>query len=137
MEPVSVLRLNLLRAMFLVIALGNAVFIWPRLLASATELEHMRGVVHALLGALSLLSLLGVRYPLAMLPLMIFELAWKIIWVGLVGLPLWATDRMTPAISESLVECLMGLVLVPLVIPWGYVWRRVAAAPGDPWRARA
>ena len=137
MEPVSVLRLNLLRAMFLVIALGNAVFIWPRLLTSATELEHMRGVVHALLGALSLLSLLGVRYPLAMLPLMIFELAWKVIWVGLVGLPLRATARMTPAISESLVECLMGLVLVPLVIPWGYVWRRFAAAPGDPWRARA
>ena len=27
-----------------------------------------------------------------------------------------------------------GVVLMPLVIPWGYVWRHYVKAPGDRWR---
>jgi hypothetical protein len=29
---------------------------------------------------------------------------------------------------------LMGVVLVPLVLPWGYLWRHYVKAPGDRWR---
>ena len=27
-----------------------------------------------------------------------------------------------------------GVILMPIVIPWGYVWRHYVKAPGDRWR---
>ncbi|MBD0320128.1 MAG: hypothetical protein ICV87_07340 [Gemmatimonadetes bacterium] len=134
MQELSAFRLNLLRAMYLVIALGMGMQIWPLILNPPAHLEHMRGVVRALMGALSLVALLGVRYPAKMLPLLFFELAWKCIWVFAIGLPLWSAGRLDPGTSETLFACMMGVVVVPLVIPWGYVFDKYLRAPGDRWR---
>ena len=42
------------------------------------------------------LALLGIRYPLQMLPVLLFELAWKLIWVAAVVQPLWTAHQMDP-----------------------------------------
>lgn len=135
MHAVSTLRLNLLRATYLLIAAGMGLQVWPLILRHPAGVEHMTGVVWSMLGAVTLLSaLLGIRYPLGMLPLLFFELAWKTTWVLSFGLPLWSAGRLDAATAESLRACLLGVVLVPLVMPWGYVWARYAQAPGDRWR---
>ena len=91
----------------------------------------------AFLGALTLLCVLGVRYPVRMLPLLFFEFAWKAIWVTAFGLPLWLTHQLDADTAETMKACLMGVVLVPLVLPWGHVIRHYGRAPGDPWRRTA
>ncbi|HET7230777.1 MAG TPA: hypothetical protein VFJ16_12285 [Longimicrobium sp.] len=135
MPEVSTLRLYVLRGTYLLIALLMGLQIWPLILRHPTDVEHMKGVVRAMLGAITLLSLLGVRYPLKMLPLLFIELAWKTIWVLSFGLPLWSAGRLDADTAETMKACLMGVVIFPLAIPWGYVWRHYIAAPGDPWRA--
>ena len=64
--------------------------IWPGLLNPPEDLEHMRGVVWSLLAGVSLLALIGIRYPLQMLPVLLFELVWKSVWLLAIGLPLWS-----------------------------------------------
>ncbi|MEQ1597635.1 MAG: hypothetical protein ABL985_21345, partial [Casimicrobium sp.] len=59
----------------------------------------------AMLGALALLSFLGLRYPLQMLPLMIYELAWKTVWIMTIALPAWLNHRMTAGIEELFYDC--------------------------------
>jgi hypothetical protein len=61
--------------------------------------------------------MLGVRYSLKMLPLPLFELLWKSIWVLVFGLPLLFASQLDPGTTETLIACLMGVVLVPLVMP--------------------
>lgn len=135
MHTVSTLRLNLLRATYLLIAVGMGLQIWPLILRHTADVEHMRGVVWSMLGALTLLcAALGLRYPLKMLPLLLFELGWKTIWVLSLGLPLWSAGRLDAGTAETLQACLVGVVLVPLVMPWGYVWTHYVKAPGDRWR---
>jgi hypothetical protein len=90
--------------------------------------------VRSVLGAVSLLALLGVRYPVKMLPLLFFELIWKSIWVLAFGLPLWLDHKLDANTAETLFACLMGIVLVPIAIPWGYVFQHYFGAPGDRWR---
>lgn len=137
MQEVSTFRLNLLRAMYLLIAVGLGIQIWPGIIDPPGDPEHMQGVVRALLAGLSLLAVLGIRYPVRMLPLLLFELAWKCIWVLAIGVPLWSAGRLDAATEETLYACLMGVVLVPLVIPWPYVLAKYLNAPGDPWRSPA
>jgi hypothetical protein len=49
-----------------------------------------RGVIPSMLGAMWLLSLFGLRYPLQLLPILLFELLWKTIWLIDYGLPQWS-----------------------------------------------
>jgi membrane associated rhomboid family serine protease len=135
MSEVSTFRLCLLRAMYLLIAAGLATTIWPVIISPPNLIAGPTSVVRALLGALALLSLLGLRYPLKMLPILLFELLWKIIWVVGSALPMWLGPGLDRYASESLFACLMAVVLVPLVIPWHYVARHYAMAPSEPWRS--
>jgi len=137
MNEVSTLRLNVLRAAYVLIAVGMGSMIWPLILRHPSDVARMTGVVWSMLGAITLLSaLLGIRYPLKMLPVLLIELAWKTIWVLSFGLPLWLAGQLDAATAETLRECLFGVVLVPLVVPWGYVWAHYVRAPGDRWRGR-
>ena len=126
---VSLLRLYVLRAMYLVLVVGLGALIVPQILSHEPT---SRGVIAALLGAVWLLAFLGLRYPLEMLPLLMFELAWKAIWMIFYGLPQWATGRYPPTFAEDMFNIAFGAVLL-LVIPWGSVWRRVVRRPGARW----
>jgi hypothetical protein len=132
MSEVSTFRLYLLRAMYLFMAVGLAIFELPRLLHPAT-LSPGDSVILSVLGAVALLAVVGMRYPIKMLPLLFFEFVWKSIWVLAFGLPLLLSGGLDPGTTETMFACLMGLVLVPLVMPWGYVLKHYLKVPGDRW----
>lgn len=137
MSEVSTLRLYVLRATYLLVAVGLGSLIGPGLIDPPADMEHMRGVVHALLGAVGLLALLGLRYPLQMLPLLFFELAWKAIWILAIGLPLRSAGALDASTRATWSDCVFGMVLCALVIPWGYAARTYVRRPGDAWRPQA
>ena len=132
-SEISTLRLYLLRACYLLIGVGVALMIWPGILSHDSDVPHMNTAVRSLLGAVSLLSLVGLRYPLRMLPILLFELTWKVIWIVSFGLPLWRKGLLTGDFAETMFSCLATVVIVPF-IPWDYVYRHYIKAPGDPWR---
>ena len=132
-EHLSTRRLNVMRFGYAFLGLGLAMVKWPVLIQHVDSLPVMEGVVACLLTALSLLALLGLRYPARMLPILLFEVAWKVIWFAAVALPHLLSGDMTAAIREVLFMCSF-IVVILAVIPWGYAWRRYARSPGDPWR---
>jgi hypothetical protein len=80
--------------------------------------------------ALAVLSALGIRYPLAMLPLLFMQLFYKAFWLMAVCLPLRADGR-----SSGLTQgMLIGIVLDIVVIPWAYVFAHYVEKRGDRWR---
>jgi hypothetical protein len=111
--------------------------IGPLLLDTPETAEHFRGVTWCLLGAVALLALLGLRYPLKMLPLLLFELVWKTTWLVTIGLQLRSSGGLEGAFRETWFANLMGLVILSLAIPWGYVFREYVREPGDRWTRSA
>jgi hypothetical protein len=132
MSEVSTFRLYLLRAMYVFMVVGLAIFELPAIL-HPEDLSRLDSVVLSVLFAFALLAVLGIRYPIKMLPLLFFEFVWKSIWVVAFGLPLLLSGGLDPNTTETLTACLMGVVLVPLVTPWGYVFKHYLKAPGDRW----
>ena len=136
MSEISTFRLYLLRAMYVFTVVGLAIEKLPALLHPA-NLSPGDSVILSVLGATALLAVVGIRYPLKMLPLLFFEFVWKAIWLLVFGLPLVLSGQLGPETTETLTACLMGVVLVPLVTPWGYVLEHYVRAPGDRWGGKA
>ena len=133
---VGPLRRNVLRAFYAVMAFGLATVVWPDILHPSADLSLPGTVVHGLLGGVGVMALLGLRYPVRMIPLLLFELVWKIIWVVAYALPWWQSGTLSAGASENLVQCAFGIVLIPLVLPWRYVVHHYLSGPGEPWRGR-
>ena len=80
MSEVSTFRLYALRAMYVFTVVGLAIEKLPALLHPA-NLSPGDSVILSVLGATALLAVVGIRYPIKMLPLLFFELVWKSIWM--------------------------------------------------------
>jgi hypothetical protein len=120
--PPATWRLYMLRAGYLLLVVGLGATIWPELLHHPEPWVRMRGIVVCMLAAMSALALLGLRYPLQMLPLLFFEIAWKSIWLLAIAAPAWAQHRMDVANIELENECLVAIVFL-IVMPWDYVFQ--------------
>jgi hypothetical protein len=128
----SLTRLHLMRAGYLLIGVGLVLVKWP-LLPDADALPLYEGVTLCLLTAMSLLAFVGLRHPVKLLPLLLFEAAWKLLWLALVALPRATAGGLDAATTDVAVNCsLVALILA--LIPWGYVWRTYVHAPGERWR---
>lgn len=126
-------RLYALRVGYLILGGGLAIWKVPEIFDQDPPWTLTQGVVNSMLAALSILALLGIRYPLRMLPVLLFESAWKLIWLAAVALPSWAADRMDAVTRQATNECL-GVVIILAVIPWRYVASQYLTKHGERWR---
>lgn len=136
MPHVSLFRLYSLRAVYLIIALGLALVVWPAVLSHAQPWGLSQGVVKCMLTAFSLLCIVGIRYPLQMLPVLFWEMMWKSLWLLLVALPAWRGGTMDDSIVATAFECAVA-VIIPLAMPWRYAFAHYIRKNGDRWRAAA
>ena len=129
-------RLNVMRLGYAFMGIGLAVVRWPDVIGYDRSTPLYEGIVAVLLTAMSLLAFLGLRYPVRLLPILLFESLWKLLWLSVVALPAVITDDVDQATSDVIVSCSL-VVIILAVVPWGYVWQRYVVAKGDPWRGTA
>ncbi|MBT9330452.1 hypothetical protein [Paracidobacterium acidisoli] len=126
-------RLYTLRVCYLILAGGLGLYIWPSVIHHTASFAISLGIRFSLLAGLGATALLGLRYPVKMIPLLLFELTWKAIYLIAFALPLWRAHQITDAVAADITAVLMVVVFVPL-IPWSYVWREYGASRGERWR---
>jgi hypothetical protein len=129
----SLRRLNLMRVGYAVMGVGLAVVKWPLVIGYDSSTPLFEGVVHILLTAMGLLAFLGLRYPVRLVPILLFECLWKLLWLAIVALPAALAGDVDDAMNEVIVSCSV-VVIILAVTPWGYAWRHYVLARGDRWR---
>ncbi|HEY1752488.1 MAG TPA: hypothetical protein VGG29_14615 [Caulobacteraceae bacterium] len=131
-DAVPLWRLYVLRACYAILAAGEGS------IQAQSFLHHApwtlpSGAAHSFLLALALLSIVGIRYPLKMLPVLVYELLWKMVWLCGVALPLWAANQFDAGARRSFFEIAPVVVIIPL-LPWPYIFSNYLKKPGDRWR---
>ena len=127
-------RLIVLRAFYAFILVGQILFIWPAFISQLPDPAHYHGIVMTMLAAFSILCALGILHPVKFLPLLLWELLWKVMWLGLIALPRWSAGTMDAATTQTMIDCSIGALLL-LAVPWSYVVRHYIRAPIE--RSRA
>ena len=130
---VSLFRLYTLRVAYFVMAAGLGVYIWPLVIHHTNELAITKGTQLALLAGLGATAALGLRYPVKMLPILLFEMVWKAIYLIAFALPLWSAQQINQAVAEDTKAVLMVVIFIPL-IPWRYLFAQYVMKRGDRWK---
>jgi hypothetical protein len=112
---------------------GLGAFIWPNVIHHTNEFATTHGVQVSLLAGVGLTAALGLRYPLKMLPILLFELTWKAIYLIAFALPLWSAHQINDATAQDIQSVLMVDIFIPL-IPWRYVFENYLMRHGDRWK---
>ena len=130
---VSLFRLYTLRVSYLILSLGLGIEIWPAVIHHTSRVAAAHGIQLGLLAGIGATAVLGLRYPVQMLPLLLFELIWKAIYLIAFALPLWSAHEVDAATAENVQACMMAVIFVPL-IPWRYVFVHYVLRRGDRWK---
>lgn len=128
---VSRVHLVILRTVYCLLALGAGSLSWARLIDSGATFELMDGFAACMLASFSALCLVGIRRPLRMLPILFWEILWKIIWLARIALPAWRVGRIDAALMSNVIACAIVVVVIA-VVPWRYAWATYMVARQSP-----
>ena len=120
-EGVRPIHMYSLRTLFLLIFLFVGYDSWSVLLKHEGAWDPMRAAAWSMFASYSLLSILGVFRPLKMLPIVVFVVLYKSVWLLFVAYPLWAAGNLAGSPAEEMARVFMWVPLAIVVVPWKYV----------------
>ena len=120
---VSKFRIYFLRFYYALIILALGIEVWTRIITQSELWEPYKGIAFSFWASFSLLAILGLIHPLKMLPLLLVQILYKIIWLLLVGYPLMNANQLTGAAHGLAETNMIGVVVDIIVIPWPYIFR--------------
>jgi hypothetical protein len=131
-DQLSLVRLYMLRFCYLVMAVGLGIVIWPSVIAHTSEFAVEYGVRYSLLAGLGAMAALGLRYPVKMLPVLLFEILWKAIYLIGFALPLWRAHQINEAVTADIFAVGLVVIFLPMV-PWRYALKEFLLAKSERW----
>ena len=121
---VSKFRISLLRIFYSMIIVLLGIEVWTEIFTNKDMWQPLPAVAYSFWAAFSTLAILGVLHPLKMVPLLLVQFFYKLIWLIIVAYPLWSANKLTGSSAYGLTEAnSIGIVIDLLVIPWPYVFK--------------
>jgi hypothetical protein len=118
--PLNVYLLRLTYVLMLVFLGKDS---WTYILTHKGQWEPMDAMAWSLWAAFASLGLLGVFHPVRMLPILLLEVFYKVLWLILVAYPLWTNGRLAGSSAEGMTYAFAWVILPIIAIPWPYVAR--------------
>ena len=119
-RPINIYLLRLIYFMMLVFVGSDS---WMAIINHQGPWDHVRAVAFCVWAAYSTLSILGLLHPLRMLPIMLFMIAYKLLWLAVVAYPLWRANALAGSPAEEMTYVFLWIPLPIMAVPWGYVFR--------------
>ena len=119
-EGVRPAHIYLLRTLFLLMFLFVGYDSWSTILRHERTWDPMQAVAWCTFASYSSLSIIGVCRPLKMLPLMVFMVVYKSLWLLVVAYPLWSTGQLAGSNAEGMTRVFLIVPVAIIAIPWRY-----------------
>ena len=121
-EGVRPIHIYLLRLLYVLMffVLGNDV--WTHIVTHKGQWNPTDAVVWCVWAAFATLAGLGILRPLKMLPIVLLEIFYKLLWLGMVAYPLWSKGALAGSPAESIAIPFEWVILPIIAVPWGYAF---------------
>jgi hypothetical protein len=122
-QGVPRINVYLLRILFTLMFVFVTYDSWSRILTHKGEWDNVRAAAWCMWGAYSVISFIGIINPLKMLPIVLFEIIYKVTWLVIVAYPLWVNNRLTGSPAECMTIAFLWVVLPIVAMPWRYFFK--------------
>jgi hypothetical protein len=128
-EGVYRINIYLLRLLYFLMLVFVAKDSWTAILTHQGQWNHLEALAWCVFAAYTSLSILGLINPLKMLPIILFEIFYKSIWLIIVAYPLWSAHKLAGSPAEQMTYAFLWLPLPLIATPWAYVFRTYFSFP--------
>ena len=122
-EGVRPLNIYLLRVLYFLMLVFVGSESWTTIIKHQGPWDHVRAVAWCVWAAYTTLSFFGLINPLRWLPIVIFMIFYKTLWLIVVAYPLWRSGMLAGSPAEEMAHVFIGAPFVVLIVPWKYVLR--------------
>jgi hypothetical protein len=128
-EGVYRINIYLLRLLYFLMLVFVAKDSWAAILTHQGQWNHLEALAWCVFAAYTSLSILGLINPLKMLPIILFEIFYKSIWLIIVAYPLWSAHKLVGSPAEQMTYAFLWLPLPLIATPWAYVFKTYFSFP--------
>lgn len=121
-----------LRVFYLLMLVMVAPDAWGALLRNQEPWDPIRAVALCVWATYPALAVFGLFRPLRWLPLMVFTIGYKTLWLAFVAWPLWTAGTLAGSSAEGIAYAFAFTPVLAAVVPWGYAWREFVAGGKSP-----
>ena len=118
-RPIHIYLLRLLYILMFFV-LGRET--WTQILTHQGPWDPFKAMAWCVWTAFATLAGVGIFRPLKMLPIVLLEIFYKVLWLIIVAYPLWAKGALWGSPAESIASPFLWVILPIVVVPWGYVF---------------
>ena len=134
-DGVRPVNIYLLRFLYFLMSAFLATDAWRTVLGHQGAWDHTKAAAWCMWVAYPTLSVLGLIHPLRMLPIIVFMIFYKTLWLLVVAYPLWRAGTLATSPANEMAHTFIWVWLPIVAVPWAYVWRtyvaRTRTAPFD------
>lgn len=102
--------------------IGVATEAWQKL-ATETSWDHTKAVAWCVWAAYPTLAVFGLIRPLRWLPIFVFMIFYKTVWLFVVAYPLWRAGTLVGSPAEEMARVFVAAPFLVIIVPWGYFVR--------------
>ncbi|MBA5686403.1 hypothetical protein [Rugamonas apoptosis] len=122
-DGVRRINIYLMRLLYILMLLFLGKDSWTFILAHTGPWESYEAMAWSVWAAFASLALLGLLQPVKMIPLLLLEIFYKVLWLLIVAYPLWKADKLAGSHAEGMTYMFLLVVLAIVAVPWGFVFK--------------
>lgn len=121
-ESVRRINIYLLRLLYTLMFFMLGWTTWSEILTHPGLWSPMEAMAWSVWAAFATLAGLGIIHPLKMLPIILLEIFYKVLWLVLAAYPLWANGTLAGSSTEGIASVFVWVIFPIVAVPWRYVF---------------
>ena len=128
-EGVRRINIYLLRLLYILMFFVLGRDSWTHILIHQGSWAPTDAMVWCVWSAFATLAGLGIIRPLKMLPILLLEIFYKVLWLVIVAYPLWSQNKLVGSPAEGMTSVFLWVLLPIVAVPWAYVFTNYIYKP--------
>ena len=122
-EGVRPINIYVLRVYFALMFFLMGHTAWTKVLTHSGEWEPINAVTWCVWAGYATISFIGIYNTLKMLPIAVFMVFYKTLWLIVVAYPLWISNKLKGSAPDELANIFVWALLAIPFIPWKYFFK--------------